>query len=134
VFEIRKNSEHTKIIKNVSLLDAGGIKYESYMFLWRRGKAGSFRLIYNNFGNCTAWKLNTDTGIWGCFADQNDIGFDRNTVELTPKNKSKKQAITLEQQENEPTQIQIFERVEDEIADAYFALMSQHIANLFGVR
>jgi hypothetical protein len=105
------------------------------MFIWRVADVGSFRLIYNNFGNCTAWKLNTETGIWGCFADQNDVGFDRKTVALptTQKaDKTKKHTVTLKQ-ESPPTQIEILEKIEDAIANAYFEFMREHIGKLFGV-
>jgi len=124
LFNVIVDSKFTKVIRNVELLDDDSIRYESYMFLWL-GPVGVFRLIYNNFGNCTAWKLNRDTGIWGCFADQHDIGFDRKE-DSAPKKKSdaKKNGITL-QEELGPA------GVEDGIAETYFKTMRNHIERLF---
>jgi hypothetical protein len=145
LFTVREDTQQGKIIKQVVPLDNGSIKYESFMFRWPMTfvddeKRGPFRLIYNNFGNCTAWKLNSDTGIWGCFADQNDIGFDRKLISVgadgktQTTDKKKKHTITLSQQTNEPTQLEIFEAIEDKIADAFFELMWEHVQKLFEFR
>lgn len=139
MFTVLINNHSRKVVKQVNELQDGSIKYEAYMFVWRVGDVGSFRLIYNNFGNCTAWKLNTETGIWGCFADQNDIGFDRRNVTVSQSQtisrsteKRKKHSVTLAQ-ESPPTQREVFEAIEDDIANAFFVEMREHISKLFGV-
>jgi hypothetical protein len=46
--------------------------------------------------------------------------------------KRKKHSVTLAQ-ESPPTQREVFEAIEDDIANAFFVEMREHISKLFGV-
>lgn len=63
-----------KIVKTVE-----GNTYTAFCFFW----GGPFRAIYSvrreldeTVGRFTIWALDKTTGIWGCFADAHDLGFD----------------------------------------------------------
>jgi hypothetical protein len=119
-----------KISKRVDVLDNGKIQYEAYKFLFKTSQRpeGPFRLIYTNFGNCTAWKLDSETGIWGCFADAKDIDFDRSFMRAK---QVEQQKVTLAKQLKTTTNIELFEQTEDSVADVFFLIMEQHIDELF---
>ncbi|NBU72988.1 MAG: hypothetical protein EBS53_16360 [Bacteroidetes bacterium] len=118
-----------KTVKRVTVID-NKIQYESYKFLFKTPSRpeGPFRLIYTNSGNCTAWKLDVETGIWGCFADAKDINFDRGTIRVKI---AEIQKITLAHQTKTSTNIELFEQTEDAVAYDFFAVMEMHINELF---
>lgn len=113
------NNDEKKIIKHIGVVK-GDMIYVSYCFLWN----GPFRLIYRsaNPDNFTAWFLNRNTGIWGCFADALDIGFDRNACI---------EEFMLELSAKEATDMRSAEKVEDRACNLFFELMTEHIEKLF---
>jgi hypothetical protein len=113
---VDENSKQ-KIIKHVTTT-RGKLVYVSYCFLWR----GPFRLIYRNTdpAEFTAWRLNRETGIWGCFADHADIGFDYMELfeEIVSSTPNEKRSSSMEV-------------TEDQICARFFDRMTTHIAQLF---
>jgi len=116
---ITADNEEKKIIKHVNVVK-GELVYVSYCFLWN----GPFRLIYRNANpaNFTAWALNRGTGIWGCFADDIDIGFDHDLFI---------ESLTLELSAKEAADHRSREKVEDQVCDRFFDMMTNHIDQLF---
>lgn len=71
-----------KVVKQVQSPEAENLLYSAVATLWvPELSIPKIRLIYNNQfvdrgANLTVWALNSQNGIWGCFADQHDIGLD----------------------------------------------------------
>jgi len=118
IVTVEDNDERT-ITKQVSTLN-GKMLYVCYCFLWR----GPFRIIYRNIepASFSAWMLNRNTGIWGCFADDGDIGFDHAArVEEGIMDLSTKLV----------TDVRPFEKLEDKICTEFLDEMIAHIERLF---
>jgi hypothetical protein len=113
------DTEEKKIIKHVNVVK-GELVYVSYCFLWN----GPFRLIYrnNNPANFTAWFLDRHNGIWGCFADDVDIGFDHAALI---------ESLTLDLSAKEANDHRSLEKVEDMACEKFFDIMTSHIDQLF---
>jgi hypothetical protein len=110
-----------KITKRVTFYKTE-IQYISFAFLWK----GPFRMIYNSSDtkNFTAWKLDQNTGIWGCFADELDIGFDYETVLEEQTEKLSETFVDMNKERFE-------EKIQDSVSDKFFDMMSSHILHLY---
>jgi hypothetical protein len=110
------------------------LEYSVYAFFSVDGIP--FRVIYTNTGKKnSAWKLDTKTGLWGCFIDAMDIGFDAERV--AKKLFDENRAVTLAKQKAKDTPIvspKQLEQIDYEVMLVYFAEMMAHIEWLFQIK
>lgn len=115
-----------KVVKQVEEPEAENLMYSAVATLWLPETLSipKIRMIYNNQfindrgPNFTVWALNSQTGIWGCFADQHDLGFDMfEEYTLVRQNK------TLSP-----------EQVEDVICTSFFAQAVEHTNCVYGIK
>jgi hypothetical protein len=110
-----------KIIKDVTISDMERVKYVAFGFFWMPGRS-PFRVIYNNASpNFTVWALDKDTGIWGCFADSHDIGFDYS---------SEASKIYELMYDNTPESL---EEIEDQLCAKFFEMAKKHTENVYNL-
>ena len=119
--KILKDTKTEKRVLMTSVSDSGSELNLEYLFLWNSG----IRLIYQSAGRCTAWFLNKETGLWGCFADSLDIGFDQTIVadELNAKLFRTKGIGELSDAE--------FAKLERAVADRFFEVMLDHVQKVY---
>lgn len=122
MIKILANSWSHKIIKNVTVLD-DAIRYVVFGFFWSTTDHPQIRVIYNNVSpNFTVWALDKTTGIWGCFADQNDLGFDY----IHEYDKLFAELPALRQKD--PAALEL---LEDQLCANFLKLAKEHIESLY---
>jgi hypothetical protein len=119
--KVLKATKTEKRVLMTSVTENGTELNLEYLFLWNSG----IRLIYQSAGRCTAWFLNKETGLWGCFADSLDIGFDQTIVadELNTKIFRNKKIGELSDAE--------FVKLERAVADRFFEIMLDHVEHIY---
>jgi len=111
-----------KIIKDVTISeDMERVKYVAFGFFWMP-TSSPFRVIYNNMApNFTVWTLDKDTGIWGCFADSHDIGFDYS-----------EEAAKIHETTYNGTP-ESLEEIEDQVCAKFFEMAKKHTEAVYNV-
>lgn len=118
---VLENGQH-KIVKTVD-----SDSYTAFCFFWE----GPFRAIYSvqretdrTVGNFTIWALDKATGIWGCFADAHDLGFDYFAMHEQEFEKS----VADPEADIAP---EMLEKIDDAILRRFLELVETHINKLY---
>ena len=119
-----------KIVKTVTATSSD-LSYTVFCFFLDKNESGPFRAIYSVQrsadtieANFTVWALDRKTGIWGCFADAHDLGFDHRQ-----KYSDRVEAMSPEEQEERTLEKLV--AIEDAIFLEFVESAKMHTKQLF---
>jgi hypothetical protein len=127
---VLENSRY-KIVKTFET-DGSNLGYTAFcFFLDPNPFGGAFRAIYSVHrnldtidSNFTVWLLDKTKGVWGCFADAHDLGFDH-------RQKYAEKVNAMSPEEQEERTVEKLVAIEDEIFLEFVEVAKAHTKQLF---